>query len=201
MKISSIVSVVGMTFALSACGVDTTGLSAASSRTLKGPDSASVTVTEYGDFQCPACGAAYKLINQPIEKKYGAKIRFEFKQFPLRSIHENAFEAAQASECAADQGKFWEFVDIDYLNQKDLSSEMLRTWAKTLGLDVTLFDRCVNSEIKSAMIMAEEAAGEKIGVQGTPTYFVNGQRVTQNGVDTLSAAIDAALKDAKNVPL
>ena len=201
MKIRSIVSVVGMTLALSACGVDTTGLSAASSRTAKGPDSAGVTVTEYGDFQCPACGGAYKLINLPIEKKYAANIRFEFKHFPLRSIHENAFEAAQASECAADQGKFWEFVDIDYLNQKDLSSEMLRTWAKTLGLDVALFDRCVKSEIKSAMIMADEAAGEKLGVQGTPTYFVNGKRITENGVDTLSAAIDAALEESKNVPL
>ena len=186
---------------LTACGVDTTDLSAASSRTMKGPSSAAVVVTEFGDFQCPACGSAYGLINVPLEKNYGDTIRFEFKHFPLRSIHENAYEAAQAAECAADQGKFWEFVDIDYTNQKDLSSGMLRSWAKTLGLDVPLFDRCIRSEIKGTTIMADEAEGEKLGVQGTPSYFVNGSRIQTNSIQALSAAVDSALKKAKNVPL
>ena len=168
---------------------------------MKGPETALVTVTEFGDFQCPACGSAYTLINLPLEKKYGEKIRFAFTHFPLRTIHEHAYEAAQASECAADQGKFWEFVDLDYKNQKDLNSETLRTWASALGLDVALFDRCVRSEIKGETVMADEAEGEKMGVSSTPSYFVNGQRVPVNNLEALSAAIDVVLKQAKNVPL
>ena len=186
---------------LAACGVDTTGLTAASSRPMKGPASAGVTVTEFGDFQCPACGSAYTIINKPLEAKYAGKIRFEFKHFPLRNIHENAYEAAQAAECAADQGKFWEFVDMDYTHQKDLSSDTLRTWGTALGLNADLYDRCIRSEIKGDTVMADEAEGEKLGVQGTPAYFVNGVRVENNALDPISAAIDAALKQAKNSPL
>ncbi len=186
---------------VSACGVDTTGLSAESSRTAKGPASATVTVTEYADFQCPACAAAYTLINQPLLAKYGSSIRFEFMHFPLRQLHANAFEAAQAAECAADQGKFWEFVDIDYTNQKDLSSSMLRTWAKTLSLDTDLFDRCVKSGIKGDTVMEDFAQGEKLGVQGTPSYFVNGERVKSNSIEAISAAIDAAKGQVNSTPL
>jgi protein-disulfide isomerase len=186
---------------LTACGVDTTGLSKESSRTVKGPSSALVTVTEFADFQCPACGSAYTLINVPLEEKYGNRIRFEFKHFPLRSIHTYAFEAAQASECAADQGKFWEFVDINYNNQKDLSSAALRDWGMTLGLDADLFDRCIRSGIKEDTVMENVTEGEKLGVAGTPSYFVNGQRVQTNNIDAISAAIDAALQQSKNVPL
>lgn len=185
---------------LGACGVDTTGLSAESSRRPEGPETATVTVTEYGDLQCPACGSAYTLINQPLLKKYGDRIRFEFKHFPLRAIHAYAYEAAQASECAADQGKFWEFVDMDYLHQKDLSSDMLRTWAANLGLDTVLFDRCVRSEIKGTTVMDDEAEGEVLKVDSTPTFFVNGQKVP-NTIDALSAAVDAALQRAETVPL
>lgn len=186
---------------LSACGVDTTGLSAASSRPIKGPETALVTVTEYGDFQCPACGSAYTIINQPLLAKYESKIRFEFKHFPLRTIHVNAYEAAQAAECAADQGKFWEFVDMDYQQQKDLSSTMLRTWGAALGLNADLFDRCIRSEIKGATIMADEAEGEKLGVSGTPAYFVNGVRVEVSSLEALVTAVDEALAKAKSTPL
>lgn len=186
---------------LSACGVDTTGLTAASSRIMKGPETALVTVTEYADFQCPACASAYTIINKSLEEKYGQSVRFEFKHFPLRSIHQYAYEAAQAAECAADQGKFWEFVDVNYVNQKDLSSAVLRTWGAALGLNADLYDRCIRSEIKGDTIMADEAEGEKLGVQGTPSYFVNGKRVEVSSLEAMSAAIDAALAQAKNAPL
>ena len=168
---------------------------------VKGKLDSKVTLVEYGDFQCPACGSAYTIINQPLLAKYGSKIRFEFKHFPLRQIHENAYEAAQAAECAADQGKFWEFVDMDYQQQKDLSSTMLRTWGAALGLNVDLFDRCIRSEIKGATIMADEAEGEKLGVSGTPAYFVNGVRVEVNSLEVMVSAIDEALTKAKSAPL
>ncbi len=184
---------------LAACGVDTTGLSALSSRTPMGPETALVTITEYGDFQCPACKAAHEILTKPLLAKYEGKIRFEFKHFPLQN-HVHALEAAQAAECAADQGKFWEFFDMNYEKQKDLNSAALRTWAAELKLDTELFDRCVKSGIKKTTILADFAEGEKKGVNSTPTYFVNGVRVT-NTIEALTAAIDAVLQNSAQVPL
>ncbi len=185
---------------LAAC-VDTTGLSAESSRTAKGPDSATVNVTEYADLQCPACASAHTLISMPLLEKYSSRIRFEFKHFPLRSIHPYAFEAAQASECAADQGKFWEFLDLNYVHQADLNSSKLREWAGSLGLDEALFDRCVQSGIKGKTVLDDFSQGEKIGVNSTPTYFVNGQRSPNNSVEAIGPMIDAALQNVQSVPL
>ncbi len=185
---------------LSACGVDTTGLSATSTRPVKGSESASVTVTEYADFQCPACASAYTLINKPLEEKYAGKVRFEFRHFPLRAIHAYAYEAALASECAADQGKFWEFVEMNYVNQKDLSSETLRAWGTALGLDADLYDRCIRSKIKDDVVMSDVEEGEKMGVEGTPSYFVNGQRITSS-LEAIGAAIDEVLSKTENAPL
>lgn len=185
---------------IAGCGVDTTGISAESSKTPKGSLSAAVTVSEYGDLQCPACQGAHELINKPLFEKYGNRIRFEFKHFPLQSIHPHAMEAALASECAADQGKFWEFVDLNYEKQKELSSVALRTWATALDLDTDLFDRCVRSRIKKEAILVEYKEGEAKGVDSTPTYFVNGTKVTSS-IEALTAAIDAALERAATTPL
>lgn len=193
--------ILGLTILLAGCGVDTTGLSEQSSRGPTGNPNALVTVTEYGDLQCPACKSAYDLINKPLLAQYGDKIRFEFKHFPLQTIHEHAMEAAQAAECAADQGKFWEFLDTDYEHQADLSSGQLRTWAGDLKLDTALFDRCVSSGIKQKTVQADYDEGEAKGVNSTPTYYVNGQKTTDNSLTSLSAAIDAALKQGSSVPL
>jgi len=176
---------------LAACGVDTTGISKDSSRKPTGNPGAAVTVTEYGDLQCPACKAAYDTLDKPLLQKYGQQIAFEFKHFPLVTIHEHAMEAAEASECAADQGKFWEFLDTDYTKQADLSADALTQWGKDLGLNMDLFTRCRDSHIKRAEILADYKEGEKLGVQGTPTFFVNGTQV-ESTMDALSAAIDKA---------
>jgi protein-disulfide isomerase len=186
--------------ALAACGVDTTGLSPESSRTATGNVSSGIIFTEYADMQCPACQAAYDLINKPLLAKYGSKVRFEFKHFPLKNIHRYAFEAAQASECAADQGKFWEFIDLAYAKQKSLSSTALREWATELKLDGALFDRCVSSGIKEKVVNDDFAQGSKIGVDSTPSFFVNGKRV-RNTLEATSAAIDEALQQQSSIPL
>ncbi len=186
--------------ALAACGVDTTGLSAQSSRTPRGNASALVTVTEYGDIQCPACKSAHELINKPLMQQYGQQVKFEFMHFPLQAIHPYAFEAAQASECAADQGKFWEFVDLAYERQKDLSSGALRDWATALGLDKDLFDRCVRSGIKQVIVNQSYVSGEKMHVSGTPTYFVNNQKVPSN-MEAIAQAINAAQQQGSEMPL
>ncbi len=190
MRLSFFIASSALLFA--ACSVDTTGLSEESSRAPKGNPAASVVVTEYADLQCPACKAAQDSIVQPLLEEYGDRIAFEFKHFPLRSIHRFALEAAEAAECAADQGAFWEYHDVIYARQDMLSSAALRSWAGELGLDEELFDRCVSSGVKRKTILTDFEEGRNAGVQGTPTFFINGERVdSQLGV--IREQIDAIL--------
>jgi protein-disulfide isomerase len=187
---------IAATLTLAAC-VDTTGLSAETSRTSHPSTNANAVVTleEYGDLQCPACRAAYSQLIEPLIAKYGNQIRFDFKHFPLTSIHRYAMEAAEASECAADQGKFWEMVDLIYTEQEKLSSAQLDVWGEQLQLDMALYDRCRASHIKRDLITDEYDAGKAMGVSGTPTFFVNGERV-ESTTDAMVNAIDTALGSA-----
>ena len=187
--------------ALSACGVDTTGLSAESSRYPMGMPSSAVIVMEYADLQCPACKATSEQIVKPLMEQYGSRIRLDFKHFPLQGLHAFALEAAMASECAADQGKFWEFIDLSYANQQKLSSTALREWATTLQLDGPLFERCVSSGIKKKTVLADYAEGDTLGVNSTPTFFVNGKKVVIQQTDDLKTAVEAALAQAASAPL
>jgi len=186
---------------LAACQtIDTTGLSAESSRQPKGNPAALVRVAEFSDLQCPACKSAHELIVKPLFEKYSDKILFEFRHFPLAQ-HPFAFEAAAAAECAADQGKFWEFIDVNYENQEQMNSSAFREWGKTLGLDAALFDRCIKSKIKSETINADQADGKKQNVQGTPSFFVNGARVPYNSLQAVTDTIDQVLKQVEETPL
>ena len=178
-------------FLLTAC-VDKTGLSGESN---KGPHPKSnmtspIVIHEFGDFQCPACRVAHSKIVQPLLENYGAKIRFEFKHFPIVSLHRYAMVAAQASECAADQGKFWDFVDLAYEQQSDLRSDIFPVWAKELGIDVPLFERCVQSRIKKEAVLTDYEEGKNVGVKGTPTFFVDGEPV-QSDLEVITEAINA----------
>lgn len=181
---------------LTAC-VDTTGLTA-TIHTDAHPETsqnALVTVTEYADLQCPACRSAQAILVEPLIESYGTKISYDYRHFPLTSIHRYALEAAEAAECAGDQGKLWAFIDLAYEEQAELSSEALRTWATDLKLDLPLFERCVSSHIKRKAIVASYEEGRAKGVQGTPTFFVNGQQ-TPSTIEALTSAIDAALEQA-----
>lgn len=184
----------GLCLALAAC-VDTTGLSASSSRIPKGNPNAAVVVSEFADLQCPACKAAHTVITQPLVEKYGNQIRFEFRHFPLRNIHRFALDLAEGAECSADQGKFWEFVDAAFAKQEELKKGSITEWAASLSLDMDLFGRCTASHIKRPTILAEYDQGTAAGVRGTPTYFVNGTQVDST-MEALSEAIDAAQKAA-----
>jgi protein-disulfide isomerase len=177
-----------LTLFLTACGE-----SESSTRQPKGNPNASVLVEEFADLQCPACRAAHSKITTPLLAKYSSDIRFEFKHFPLRSIHRFALDAAEMSECAADQGKFWEFVDIAFTNQEDLSLDSIVEWAEALGLDADKAERCWKSHRKRDTVLADYKEGRDREVSGTPTFFVNGEKVT-TGIDTLSEAIDKALQ-------
>lgn len=179
-----------LSFFLAAC-VDTTGLSAESSRPAKGNPNAFVRVEEFADLQCPACAAAHAALDPALMQKYGSKIRFEFRHFPL-SQHPYGMALALASECAADQGKFWEFADLAFTNQDKASAKAIQEWAGQLKLDMPLFDRCTRSKIKQATVKADQEEGRNRDVRGTPTFFVNGKKV-ENTIEALSAEIDAQL--------
>lgn len=186
-----LVLISSLALTLVACGSG----DATSTRTPKGDPNAAVVVQEFADLQCPACRAAYSQVAEPLIAKYGNNIRFEFNHFPLRSIHRFALDAAEMSECAADQGKFWEFVDMAFENQDDLSHEALLEWSEAIGMDTDLAERCWKSHSKRDVVLNDYKEGREMGVAGTPTFFVNGEQV-QTGFDTLSEAIDAALKGA-----
>lgn len=187
----SILTGIGLLFLLTAC-VDKTGLSAESH---KGPHPKSnmtspIVVHEFGDLQCPACRAAQSKIVQPLLKEYGARIRFEFKHFPIVSLHRHAMVAAQASECAADQGKFWDFIDLVYVKQSDLRSDVFPVWARDIKLDVPLFERCLASRVKKDAVLEDYEEGKTVGVKGTPMFFVNGEPV-QSELKVITGAVDA----------
>ncbi len=192
--------IVTLSLGLAACGVDTTGLKPESSRGPAGSPNAAVTVVEFADIQCPACRSAYLTLEKPLLEKYGQQIRFDFKHFPLQTLHPYALELAQASECAADQGKFWEFIDVAYTNQLDLEKlahAAPKTWAGQLGIDMDLFGRCLDSHIKKDTVLADYDEGIKADVQGTPTFFVNGRK-TEATMEAISGAIEAGLQNGAN---
>jgi protein-disulfide isomerase len=148
-----------------------------SPRPSQGNSDARVVVKEFSDFQCPACEAGAKSMKLLIEK-FGDQIKFEYKHFPLTSIHENAFNAALASECANDQGKFWELHDKMFDNQDSLKKDDLKLFASQIdGIDTVSFDACLDSRAEKSIVDADVDEASELGVQGTPTFFINDKEV------------------------
>lgn len=170
---------------------NTAGLSPDSSRTPAGNPKSSIVVEEFSDFQCPACRGAHIQVTKPLIKKYGKNIRFELNHFPLRRIHPFAQKAAEAAECAADQGKFWEFVDDSFENQNQLSENDLIARAKKIEVaDLELFGRCVKSGIKKNAVEEDYQEGIRRGIRGTPTFFVSGAQVPIHTLNAISSMIE-----------
>lgn len=184
-------------FLLAAC-VSTEGLSPESSRQPAGNPNSSIVVIEYGDLQCPACKGAHTTIVKPLLEKYGNVIRYEFRHFPLRQIHAFAQEAGEAAECAADQGKFWEFLDDNYEHQDKLSRKDMVERAESVGVtDLDLLKRCMKSRIKRDAVQKEYEEGLARGVNATPTFLVGDAKVERNTLDAISAAIEERLSAQK----
>ena len=141
----------------------------------QGPENAPLTLVEYGDYQCPYCGAAYPVVKQ-VQKALGKKLRFVFRNFPLTQMHPYALVAAEAAEAAALQGKFWEMHDIIYENQSMLEPEQLLVWAKELGLDLAKFETAIRKGEVTKRIKEDRTSGIASGVNGTPCFFINGTR-------------------------
>lgn len=154
-----------------------------------------VKVVEFSDFECPFCSRAADTINK-LKADYGDKIHVVFRQYPL-DFHKNAHLAHQAALAANAQGKFWEFHDKLFQNQRALSREDLETYAKDLGLDLEKFKAALDAGTYKAEVDADIALGGKVGVDGTPTLFINGKRAGNPGdVDGVKAMIDAELNAA-----
>ena len=161
---------------------------------LLGSSKAKVTIVEFSDFQCPFCGRFYPSVKQALAE-YKDKIRFVYRHFPLDSIHPNAKPAAEASECAGDQGKFWEFHDKLFENQDKLGDAFYQKIAGDLKLDVKKFNGCLASDKYLPKIDADYQSGIAAGVQGTPHTLVNGVAVSGAvPYEQLKAVIDAELK-------
>jgi protein-disulfide isomerase len=143
---------------------------------IRGNFNAKVTIIEYSDFQCPFCEGFHKTMKQ-IVKDYPNDVRWVYKHFPLDSIHPLARPAAEASECAGEQDKFWKYTDQVFENQKGLTSGDLSDIAKDIGLDFDQFSQCLNSGKYVDKVEADYQEGLKNGVRGAPGNLINGKLV------------------------
>jgi protein-disulfide isomerase len=163
-----------------------------------GSPSAAVTLVEYGDYECPSCGQAYPIVKELI-KQFAEELRFVFRNFPLSTVHPYAEHAAESAEAAAAQGRFWEMHDTIFENQIALEDEYLVRYAAALGLDESQFVTDLSQHVYAARVREDFMGGVRSGVNGTPTFFINGGR--HDGYfdfDTLLVAIENEIADETN---
>jgi protein-disulfide isomerase len=163
---------------------------------VKGEKNAPVTIIEFSDFQCPFCGRFFLEALPQIEEKYikTGKARLVYRDFPLSSLHPMAQKAAEASECADEQGKFWEMHDKIFQNQGTLSLSNLKQWATDLKLDTKRFNTCLDSSKYASEVQKDFNDGQAAGVSGTPSFFINGQLlVGAQPFSSFQAAIESEL--------
>ena len=143
----------------------------------KGPAEAPVTVIEFSDFQCPFCARVNPTLAK-LQEAYPGKVRIVFRDLPLLNIHKNAGHAAEAAHCANDQGKFWEMHDRLFANQQKLSPAELKEHAVALGLDATAFNQCLDSGKYTADWRRDAEEASRLGLSGTPAFFINGRLIS-----------------------
>jgi protein-disulfide isomerase len=155
-----------------------------------GPADAPVTLVEYGDYQCPYCGAAYPVVKR-LQKKLGKKLRFVFRNFPVTQAHPYALIAAETAEAAALQGKFWEMHDLLFEQQDSLTPDIIPVWAKKIGLDLDQFGNDIKQGVVAKRIQEDRQSGIRSGVNGTPTFYINGTRYDgPNDYESLLEALE-----------
>lgn len=157
---------------------------------IQGPRTASVNLVEYGDYECPYTGQAYPIVKE-IQKHLGDKLLFVFRNFPLREIHPHAQHAAEAAEAAAAQGKFWDMHDYLFEHQQALDDNHLSKYAAALGIDTDKFRKEMSGHNYASQIDKSLGEGIASGVEGTPTFFINGVKHNDSwDQETLLAAIN-----------
>lgn len=165
---------------------------------IEGQGKSGVTLVEYGDYECPFCGQYAPTVEQ-IATEYNQQIHFQFRNFPLVGVHQNAFAAARAAEAAALQDKFWEMNKLLYESQSQWSSAsnaplIFNQYAQQLGLNLTKFKSDYNSIKVNDLINADMAEGNKLSIQGTPTFFLDGKQIqVNNSVSDFEKLINAEI--------
>ncbi len=159
---------------------------------VQGSAKAPVTLVEYGDYECPYCGEAYSVVKE-LQERLGDQMRFVFRNFPLAQAHPHAEHAAEAAEAAGAQGKFWEMHDMLYENQDALEDEDLVRYARALKLDVPRFVKEMEAGTYTERVREDFRSGVRSGVNGTPSFFINGAR--HDGAYDLASLL-AAIEEA-----
>lgn len=177
--------------------IDTSAMVSADSH-MTGTFGSKVTMVEWGDFQCPACGAEYPVINQILEHyKANPNFNFVFRNFPL-PMHQNAIIGAEATEAAAAQGKYWEMNNALYTHQNEWGesgnpTSFFHTYAQNLGLDVAVFDAALTNHTYKAKVQADYDQARSLNLDHTPTLFINGVEQKDTSYAGIRKALDAAL--------
>lgn len=208
--IVAVVGIIGAAVLLGGGDEETAG---AVSNNFYGAENAEVVVTEYADFECPACAQFYPIINQ-VKEQFKDQVKFEFKHFPLVSIHPNSIASHRAAQAASNQGKFWEMHDVLYERQSAWAAqstgsggftntnaaETFRSYAEELQLNMEQYDADVQASETIGTINADISLGRSVGVDSTPTFFLNGERIEDTNqlasVEGFSALIQEALDEA-----
>ena len=139
-----------------------------------GPEDAPVTIIMFSDYQCVYCQKWYIQTLKPLLNAYPNQIRFVYRDFPLSSIHLSATTAAEAANCAGDQGKYWDFFDQIFTSTESLGDQAIQNHATAIALDMDTFNQCLSSHKYQAEVEADFSYAANLGVQSTPTFFVNG---------------------------
>lgn len=160
---------------------------------IRGPQEAPVSLVEYGDYECPYCGAAHGVV-ETVRAEMGDLLQFAYRHFPLTTVHPHAFGAAEAAEAAGAQGRFWPMQDSLFADQRHLAAPHLLNRAKALGLDLDRFKADLATRAYADRVQEDFVSGVRSGVPGTPTFFVNGVRY-QGPIDVagLLAAVQSPL--------
>jgi len=145
---------------------------------VKGSDDAPITMIEFSDYECPFCERFYLQTLPNIQKDYidTGKVKYVFRDYPL-SFHLNATKAAEAAECAGEQKKYWEYHDTLFQHQNALDTKNLKQYASDLGLDTAVFNQCLDSGAMAGEVQKDFQEGSRLGIRGTPSFFINGTRV------------------------
>src|ERR1700761_7187205 len=159
----------------------------------QGDPEAPCVLIEYGDYQCPSCGQAYPIVKR-VQKHFGKRLAFVFRNFPLTQIHQYAEVAAETAEFAAAHDKFWPMHDLIYENQDRLDNELLAELAEQLKLDPAALEEALDSKQFASRVKSDFSSGVRSGVNGTPTFFINGQRHDgRYDYESLVAAVEEVL--------
>ena len=162
----------------------------------RGPADAPVTLVEYGDYECPHCGTTYPVV-RALERRFGDRLRFIFRNFPLTQVHPHAEHAAEAAEAAAHAGKFWEMYGAIFEHQDAMTDRDLAGYAAHLGIDPSVITHALAAHTYAPRVKEDFMSGVRSGVNGTPTFFINGKKYDGDyDAGSLGEAIEEATADA-----